>query len=94
RAPGVAARGRPRHRVAVLLALQLAHERSPGCLAGLIPALVALLGGADARLRGDVADLLGVLGDARARAPLAALRGDPDADVAEAVAEALARLGA
>jgi hypothetical protein len=80
-------------RVGVLLALQLAHEAAPGCLAGLVPALVGLLGRATGPLRGDLADLLGTLGDARARAPLAALAADPDPDVAEAAAEALGRLG-
>jgi HEAT repeat protein len=81
-------------RMAALLVLQQAHQRAPGCLAATVPDLVALLGSSDARVRGDVADLLGTIGDARALEPLRALCEDADEEVAEAAREAWGSLQA
>jgi len=85
-------RGGLGERIAVLLALREAHAAEPGCLCELVPPLLGLLGSDDANLRGDVADLLGTLGDPRARSPLTALLTDPDAEVREAAADAIAHL--
>jgi thiol-disulfide isomerase/thioredoxin len=80
-------------RVAVLLAVEQAAAASPGCLGPLVPHLVTLLEAGDARLRGDIADLLGTIAAPQALPPLRALLGDPDGEVAAAAADALARIG-
>jgi HEAT repeat protein len=46
----------------------------------------------DARIRGDVADLLGKIGDPAAIPHLEPLISDPDPDVAEAAVDALEEL--
>ncbi len=80
-------------RMGAQLAIRQAFERDPHAVARLMPDLVALIASPDPAVRGDVADLLGAVGDATVAASLAALaEHDDDADVREAAQEALAQL--
>jgi hypothetical protein len=76
-------------RMGATLVIQLAQEASPGSLADLVPGLIALLSSDNPSLRGDVADLLGTLGDPRAIPALEALSTDPNEDVVAAATDAL-----
>jgi hypothetical protein len=76
-------------RMGVILTLQRAHEKQPGSLSRFVPELIELLSHEEAPLRGDVADLLGTVGDERAIEPLEKLLEDADEDVAEAAADSL-----
>jgi hypothetical protein len=76
-------------RLALLLALEEALEADPRCLDRLVAPLLPYLETADASIRGDIADLLGKIGDARALPALKGLCRDADPNVAEAAAEAL-----
>lgn len=76
-------------RVGALTVLENALERDEAVVREMVPALVELLSHQDARVRGDVADFLGKVGDARAIPELERLTGDPDPDVVEAATEAL-----
>ena len=64
-----------------------------GGLSPLLPELVRLAGHEDARVRADVAHLLGMCPAAEARRPLDGLAGDPDPDVREIAIESLTALG-
>lgn len=75
-------------KLALLATLEEALEISPSCLGSLADPLVPLLNAEQAPLRGDIADLLGKIGNVRALAALEALCRDPDPDVAEAAEEA------
>ncbi len=75
-------------RIALLLALEEALEAAPRCLDRLVDPLLPYLETADASVRGDIADLLGKIGDRRALPALKRLCLDPDPNVAEAAAEA------
>lgn len=76
-------------RMGATLVIQMAQEAAPGCLSDLVPGLIALLSSDNPSLRGDVADLLGTLGDKRAIPALEALSTDPNEDVAAAATDAL-----
>jgi HEAT repeat protein len=75
-------------RLALLLALEQALEADPRCLDRLVAPLLPYLETADASIRGDIADLLGKIGDARALPALNRLCSDADPNVADAAAEA------
>lgn len=79
-------------RMGVTLVLQTAHEQAPGSVADVVPPLIRLLASDNPSLRGDVADLLGSLGDRRAVEALRSLVSDEDEDVASAAQDALALL--
>jgi HEAT repeat protein len=55
----------------------------------MVPQLIELLCHQDHRIRGDIADLLGKIGDPNAIPHLQKLTSDPHPEVAEASAEAL-----
>lgn len=76
-------------RMGATLVIQMAQEAAPGCLSDLVPGLIALLSSDNPSLRGDVADLLGTLGDPRAIPALRALSTDLNEDVAAAATDAL-----
>lgn len=76
-------------RMGVTLVVQTAHEAAPGSLSELVPGLIELLGSDNASLRGDVADLLGTLGDPRAVQALQGMLSDADEDVVAAASDAL-----
>ncbi len=79
-------------RMAVTLAIQMAQEAAPGSLRDLVPGLISLLASESINLRGDVADLLGILADPRAMDALEGLLADPDEDVVAAATDALATI--
>jgi hypothetical protein len=76
-------------RIGWLVALEEAMEDRSECLDPLVPGLVSLLERAETALRGDVADLLGRIGNAGALPGLERLRHDPNPDVAEAARDAI-----
>lgn len=75
-------------KLALLATLEEALEISPSCLDSLADQLVPFLNAEQAPLRGDIADLLGKIGNVSALPALEALCRDPDPDVAEAAEEA------
>ena len=79
-------------RMGVLVVFEEALENGPGAVRGMVPQLIELLSHEDGRIRGDIADLLGKIGDPRAIPHLERLAADPDPDVMEASAEALEML--
>jgi len=79
-------------RIGWLLALEEALDSRAGCLDPLVPDLVCLLEKAETALRGDLADLLGTIGDRQALPALERLRQDPNPDVAEAAADAIEQI--
>jgi hypothetical protein len=79
-------------RLSALAVVENALDRNPDTVRAMTPSLLALLSHPDARIRGDVADLLGKTGDPRAIAGIEPLTADPDPDVAEAAADAIADL--
>ncbi|MCU0690487.1 MAG: thioredoxin family protein [Polyangiaceae bacterium] len=76
-------------RMGVTLVLQTAHEQEPGSVGSAVPGLIELLASEQVNVRGDVADLLGSLGDSRALQPLRALLQDEDDDVRAAARDAI-----
>jgi len=76
-------------RIGLLLALEQALECRPGCLDALVPGMVALLETAETALRGDLAALLGTIGQPEALPGLERLLQDPNPDVAEAAEDAI-----
>jgi len=76
-------------RMGVLVVFEEALENDALSVRGLVPQLIALLSHEDARIRGDIADLLGKIGDPRAIPQMERLTTDPDPDVADAATEAL-----
>lgn len=76
-------------RIALLLALEEALEVDPGCLDRMVDPLLPFLETGDASVRGDIADLLGKIGDRRALPALKILCRDPDPNVVEAATEAV-----
>jgi hypothetical protein len=76
-------------RIGWLLALEEAMEDRAECLDPLVPGLVSLLERAGTALRGDLADLLGRIGNAGALPALERLRNDSNPDVAEAALDAI-----
>jgi hypothetical protein len=81
-------------RMGVLVVFEEALENDALAVGGLVPKLITLLSHEDSRIRGDIADLLGKIGDPRAIAPMEPLTTDPDPDVADAAADALELLRA
>jgi hypothetical protein len=79
-------------RLSALVVLERALEDSPEVVRVLVPSLIPMLSHSDARIRGDVADLLGKIGDPEAILHLQPLTSDPDPDVAEAAADAIEEL--
>jgi hypothetical protein len=79
-------------RLSALVVMEKAIEDIPGAVREMAPLLFPLLSHEDARIRGDVADLLGKIGDPRAVARLEPLVTDPDPDVAEAASDAIGQL--
>jgi hypothetical protein len=76
-------------RIGLLLMAEKALARDVSALDPCVSGLLPLLRSTDAALRGDSADLLGRIGSNTALNALRPLRGDPDPDVADIVAEAL-----
>jgi len=79
-------------RMGVLVVLEEALEEEPDAVRQMVPSLISLLAHEDARIRGDIADFLGKVGDERAVPHLERLCSDPDPDVAEAASDALDEL--
>ena len=79
-------------RMSGLMLLEKALEVDPAAVRAMAPSLIDLLSHQDSRIRGDVADLLGKVGDRRAIPPLERLTRDLDPDVAEAAVESLRSL--
>ena len=80
-------------RMAGALLVERAQEVDASKLRGLAECLLGLLSHPDARIRGDVAMVLGSLADRAAESALRDLLNDADPDVREAAAEALEQLG-
>lgn len=76
-------------RMGALVVVERALDKHPDAVRAMTPPLTEMLSHPDARIRGDIADLLGKTGDVRALEPLERLCADPDPDVAEAAAEAV-----
>jgi thioredoxin-like negative regulator of GroEL len=81
-------------RLGLLVAVEEVLETSPRALDAAVEDLLPSLDAEEAPLRGDTADLLGKIGHESALPALVARVSDPHPDVAEAVAEALARITA
>ncbi len=76
-------------RIALLVALEEALETDPRCLDRMVDPLLPYLEGEHASVRGDIADLLGKIGDPKALPALKKLLEDPDPNVAEVASEAV-----
>jgi HEAT repeat protein len=79
-------------RIALLLALEEALESDPRCLDRMVDPLLPHLAAENASVRGDIADLLGKIGDRKALPALKKLLEDPDPNVVEAATEAVETL--
>jgi len=79
-------------RLGVLMVLENALEKKPEVVRTMLPSLIPLLSHQDSRIRGDIADFLGRVGDPRVLPHLERLLSDADPDVAEAATDALAAL--
>lgn len=79
-------------RLSALVVLEKALDDNPDAVRKMAPSFAALLSNPDARIRGDIADLLGKIGDPQVIAQLEPLKADPDPDVAEIAAEAIEEL--
>ncbi len=79
-------------RLSALVVLERALDNNSDAVREMVPSIAALLDHTDARIRGDVADLLGKIGNAQTIAQLELLTADPDPDVAEAATEAISEL--
>jgi hypothetical protein len=79
-------------RIGLMLTADEALGGDPSALDELVPELLDLAAADDPALRGDVADLLGRIGDPRARPVLETLCNDGVDDVAEAARDALEEL--
>jgi hypothetical protein len=79
-------------RLSALVVVEKALEVDPDSVRAMVPSLLPMLTHEDARIRGDVADLLGKIGDPQVIPQLEPLTRDPDPDVAEAAADAIAEL--
>lgn len=81
-------------RMGALMVLEEALALDSKAIHEMVPSLIELLIHQDSRIRGDIADFLGTVGDPRAVPHLKALVNDPDPDVREAASDALERLEA
>jgi thiol-disulfide isomerase/thioredoxin len=79
-------------RMGVLVVLGRVLEKNEDALREMVPALIELLSHEDPRIRGDIADFLGTVGDPRAIPHLERLALDEDPDVVEAARDALEEL--
>ena len=79
-------------RIALLVALEEALETDPRCLDRIVAPLLPYLEAEHASVRGDIADLLGKIGDPQALPALKKLLEDPDPNVVEAAEEAVETL--
>ena len=76
-------------RMGVLVVFEEALEKDRDTIQKMIPNMIAMLTNEDARIRGDIADLLGKVGDPRALPHLEPLTNDSDPDVVDAAEEAI-----
>ncbi len=76
-------------RIALLVAMEEALETDPRCLDRLVDPLLPYLESEHASVRGDIADLLGKIGDPKALPALKKLCKDPDPNVAEVAEESV-----
>jgi glutaredoxin len=76
-------------RIALLVTLEEALETDPRCLDRMVDPLLPHLEAENASVRGDIADLLGKIGDPKALPALKKLCQDPDPNVVEAATEAV-----
>ena len=79
-------------RMGILVIFEEALEKDPESIRGMVPQLIELLSHKDHRIRGDMADLLGKIGDPKAIPYLQKLASDPHPEVAEVAADALEML--
>jgi glutaredoxin len=79
-------------RMGMMVVLQEVAERSPDLVQRVYPYLVDLLDQGDANQRGDMAYLLGIIGDESVLEPLKILRQDANPEVAEAAFEAIEQI--
>ena len=79
-------------RMGVLVVFEEALGKDRAGIQQMVPRLIGMLTHDDARIRGDMAALLGEIGDPRALPHLERLINDPDPDVVEAVEEAIEML--
>lgn len=79
-------------RMGAQLAVREAFEVDPARVVHILPRLLALTSHHDPAVRGDLADLLGSVGDASAVEAVRCMMQDHDPDVREAAADALAQL--
>jgi hypothetical protein len=76
-------------RIALQMVATEAMERDPAILYGIVQGLIAELSSNDDSLKGDTADLLGMIGHPDAKAPLEALLHDDNPDIVEIAEDAL-----
>jgi len=79
-------------RIALLVALEEALETDPRCLDRMVDPLLPHLEAENPSVRGDIADLLGKIGDRKALSAVKKLLEDPDPNVVEAAQDAVETL--
>ncbi len=79
-------------RIALQMVATEVMEREPEILHGIVGGLIAELSSNDVSLKGDTADLLGMIGHPAAKEPLEALLQDANPDIVEIVEDALENL--
>lgn len=79
-------------RLSALVVVEKALEKDPDSVRAMVLSLLPMLSHGDARIRGDITDLLGRIGDPSVIQQLEPLLRDPDPDVAEAAADAIEEL--
>jgi alkyl hydroperoxide reductase subunit AhpF len=79
-------------RMGVLVVLEQALGQDEEAFRDMVPPLIQLLSHEDSRIRGDIADFLGTVGDRRAIPAIEKLLKDSDPDVVEAAEDALEEL--
>jgi len=80
------------NRLSALVVVERALEDAPDTVRVMVPSLLPMLSHQDPRIRGDVADLLGKIGDPMVLPYLESLTSDPDPDVVEAAEDAIEEL--
>jgi hypothetical protein len=79
-------------RLSALVVLEKELDDNPDAVRAMVPSFIPMLSHSDARIRGDVADLLGKVGDPTVIPHLEPLASDPDPDVAESALDAIEEL--
>jgi hypothetical protein len=79
-------------RIALQMVATEAMEKDPAVLHGIVQELIVELNSKDDSLKGDTADLLGMIGHADAKEPLEALLQDDNPDIVEIAEDALDNL--